>query len=85
MNDLRRFADRHGGRFYVFGSVASARLRHDSDMDILIDMPQELESAGWREAEESGRLHGIRVDLLTTAYASAEFVERVKSTAIAIP
>lgn len=55
IEDLRDFVSAHGGRFYVFGSVAEDRLRYDSD-----------------------------VDILTTAYASPAFVDRVKSCSIVI-
>jgi len=87
IEDLRDFVRSHGGRFYVFGSVAEDRLRYDSDVDILIDVPPAFERAAWEQAEQAeqaGRRHRIAVDILTTAYASPTFVDRVKSSAIVI-
>ena len=84
IEDLRDFVSAHGGRFYVFGSVAEDRLRYDSDVDILIDVPPAFERAAWEHAEEAGRRHRIAVDILTTAYASPAFVDRVKSCSIVI-
>lgn len=84
IEDLRDFVGAHGGRFFVFGSVAEDRLRYDSDVDILIDVPPASERAAWEQAEQAGRRHRIAVDILTTAYASPAFVDRVKSSAIVI-
>ncbi len=84
MDELRDFVRTRGGRFYVFGSVAQGRIRYNSDLDILIDVPKALELAAWERVEEAGRRHGIAVDILTTAYASAEFLARVKSASIVI-
>ena len=84
IEELRDFVRLRGGRFHVFGSVAEGRIRYNSDVDILIDVPPALERAAWEHAEEAGRRHGIAVDILTTAYASDAFVDRVKSSSIVI-
>ncbi len=84
IEDLLDFVKSRGGRFYVFGSVAEGRLRYNSDVDILIDVPPDLGRAAWDHAEEAGRRHGIAVDILTTAYASPAFIDRVKSSSVVI-
>jgi predicted nucleotidyltransferase len=39
MVEAREFAAVHGGRFYVFGSVAEDRMKYDSDFDVVVDFP----------------------------------------------
>ncbi|MXW85316.1 MAG: DNA polymerase subunit beta, partial [Boseongicola sp. SB0667_bin_21] len=50
---LSSHARRHGGRFLVFGSAARGDMRHDSDIDILVDFPPEMELDAVIFAEEA--------------------------------
>jgi hypothetical protein len=48
---LAEYARAHGGRYLLFGSAARDALRHDSDIDLLLDFPIEAQSEAWRFAE----------------------------------
>lgn len=84
MADLRRFASERGGRFLVFGSAAKGTLGYDSDLDVLIDVPPELETEAWDTVEEACRTHGIRPDIHSTATAAPSFVARVSAEAVVL-
>ncbi len=48
---LAEYARAHGGRYLLFGSAARDALRHDSDIDLLLDFPIEAQPEAWRFAE----------------------------------
>lgn len=72
------------GRFIVFGSAASDTMRHDSDIDLLIDFPPERETEAWRAAEQACRDADIRADILSTATTKEEFVKKILGRRIEI-
>lgn len=75
---LSAYARKHGGRFVVFGSVARDTVRHDSDLDLLIDFPPEIERRARSYAESVCAEHGIRPDLVLLPDASPRLMERIR-------
>lgn len=74
---LSTYARAHGGCFLLFGSAARGTMRHDSDVDILVDFPrQELDDA-WLFAEEVCRSLGSTPDIRPKSWCSAAFLEVV--------
>ena len=55
MTEARGFATLRGGRFYVVGSVAAARVGYASDFDVLVDFPAETEAEATEFVEEACR------------------------------
>ena len=74
--DLAAYAAEHRGRFLLFGSYVKGRLRHDSDLDIMIDFPVGF-GAAWNFAEDVCRRHGVKPDLIDLTQASPGFLARV--------
>jgi predicted nucleotidyltransferase len=78
---LGEFARRRGGRYLLFGSLARGEARHDSDVDLLLDFPDEFEADAWRLAEEACASLKIESDIKPLAWCSEAFRERALSEA----
>lgn len=48
---LADYAHAHGGRFLLFGSAARGTMKYDSDVDMLIDFPENALTDAWDFAE----------------------------------
>ncbi len=82
--DLAAYARAHGGRFLLYGSAASGDLRHDSDVDLLVDFPEAAASDAWRFAEEACWRLGLEPDIRPLAWCRPGFVERIRPQAVAL-
>lgn len=76
---LASYAARHEGSFTVFGSAARGELRHDSDLDILVDFPADMEREARDFAERACIEYGIKPDLHLASDASRELLDRIAS------
>lgn len=77
IGELALYARAHGGRFIVFGSYVTDAMRFDSDLDILVDFPEDRSGDAWRFAEEVCARHGVPVDLHDAGTTKPAFVARV--------
>jgi predicted nucleotidyltransferase len=75
--DLKRYAREHGGRYFLFGSVARGEVRRTSDIDIIVDFHSSDEPSAVRFAEESCSRHGIGSDIHPLRFLSEKFLARV--------
>ena len=83
-NRLREYARSHGGRFLLYGSAARGDLRFDSDIDMLIDFPEDRLSDAWRFAEDRCRELDLKADLCPLAWCRDDFVEHIHKRAVAL-
>lgn len=74
---LSGFACGKGGRFILYGSLASGRARFDSDVDLLLDFPAESEGEAWRLAEDVCAGLGIESDIKPLAWCDPDFAARL--------
>jgi predicted nucleotidyltransferase len=81
---LESYARTHGGRFLLFGSAARGEMRYDSDVDLLLDFPEDRLSEAWRYAEQVCRDLGLQPDLCPLAWYHADFVARVRDHAVTL-
>lgn len=77
-------ASGHRGRFIVFGSAVTGSMRHDSDLDVIIDFPPEGESAAWRVVEDACLEVNLPADILSTATTAKSFVEKIMARPIEV-
>jgi len=61
---LSAYAQKHGGRFLLFGSAARGQMKFHSDVDLLIDFPDEAFGDAWGFAENACWDRGLEPDLL---------------------
>ena len=84
--DIRRIAAKHGAtNIRVFGSVARDQAKHDSDLDLLIDVGPNTSS--WFPAGlilDLENLLGCRVEVVTENGLNPQLRDRVVSEAIPI-
>src|SRR5579864_7528960 len=81
---LAEYARTHGGRFLLYGSAARGELRFDSDIDLLIDFPEDRLSDGWRFAEDACRELDLKADLCPLAWCRDEFVAHISKHAVVL-
>lgn len=74
---LGSYAQKRGGRYILFGSMARGETRFDSDVDLLIDFPAEWEGEAWRTAEDLCAELRIEVDMRPVAWCSPDFLARI--------
>ncbi|WP_375457664.1 nucleotidyltransferase family protein [uncultured Enterovirga sp.] len=75
--ELAAYAREHGGRFILFGSAARGEMRHDSDVDIMVDSPGGPGSDAWLFAEERAWALGLKPDLSDKGWSGFRLLERV--------
>ena len=73
---LAAAAQRLGGRYLLYGSAARGVLRHDSDVDLLLDFPGDP-AAAWDAAESACAALGLPCDIRPLAWCDARFLQHV--------
>jgi hypothetical protein len=84
-DDLLTYARRHGGRYIVHESSARNALRHDSDLDLLVDFPEAALADAWRFAEAACGRRDVPFDIMPLSWCSEGFLRRIASTARSLP
>ncbi len=78
------YARAQGGRFLLYGSAARGGLRFDSDIDVLIDFPEDRLSDAWRFAEEVCREFDLKADLCPLAWCRDDFIAHISKHAVSL-
>jgi predicted nucleotidyltransferase len=74
---LSSFAVQNRGRYILYGSLARGEARHDSDVDLLIDFPNNSEAEAWRLAEDVCADLNVECDIKPLAWCDPKFVARI--------
>lgn len=74
---LESFARDKGGRYLLYGSAARGQIRHDSDVDLLLDFPADWEAEAWRLAEDLSADLGVDADIKPLGWCEGDFAEKV--------
>jgi hypothetical protein len=80
---LSAYGQAHGGRFLLYGSAARGELRHDSDVDLLVDFADVDDAC--RFAEEACWDRGLSPDLRPLAWCTPGFLERIRPDMESLP
>jgi predicted nucleotidyltransferase len=81
---LRQYAQSKGGRFLLYGSTARGETGFDSDIDLLLDFPADLEADAWRFVEEVCAAHGMEADIKPLAWCTPQFAAQVTMQAVVL-
>ena len=75
---LAAAAQRLGGRYLLYGSAARGALRHNSDVDLLLDFPGDAAvTAAWDAAEDACAALDLPCDIRPLAWCDARFLQHV--------
>jgi predicted nucleotidyltransferase len=80
---LADYGRAHGGTFVLYGSGARGTLRHDSDVDLLVDFPDCHAAIGF--AEEAAERFGLRLDVQPLAWCRPKFLSHIAADQVRIP
>ena len=75
--ELAAFAREQGGRFVLYGSAAKGTMRYDSDIDLVIDVPSDVEAKAWRLAERLAAGLGLEADIQPLTWCDPGFVLKI--------
>ncbi|MBS0644525.1 MAG: nucleotidyltransferase domain-containing protein [Acetobacteraceae bacterium] len=75
---LTEYARTHGGRFLLFGSAARNTMRFDSDVDILVDFPDDTERAAWGFAEWACWDRKLEPDIMPFGWCKPKFLAHIE-------
>lgn len=76
--DLAAAAGGFGGHYLLYGSAARGEVRHDSDVDLLLDFPDARgRSAAWTFAETRCAALGLLCDIRPIEMCDARFLAHV--------
>lgn len=75
--DLSAYARAHGGRFLLYGSAARGHMRHNSDIDILLDFPKDATDDAWVFAEDACRRHRLSPDIRPRSWCGPAFLDHI--------
>ena len=79
---LADYVRANGGRFLLFGSAARGDLRHDSDIDVLVDFPEDTLAAAWRFVEDECWRPDLEPDVLPLAWCKLGFLAHVAAETV---
>ncbi len=74
---LRDYARTRGGRFLLYGSAARNTMRHDSDVDVIVDFPPETRSDAWDFVEAECALRRLPVDVTYADWCGEAFLAHI--------
>jgi predicted nucleotidyltransferase len=79
--ELRDYAVRHNGSFWLYGSAASGDLHYDSDIDILVDFRSAVLTDAVAFAEGACTRLGLKPDIKPKSWCTEAFIQRIASKA----
>ncbi|PPQ26531.1 hypothetical protein CCS01_29695 [Rhodopila globiformis] len=74
---LAAYAQAHGGRFLLYGSAARGTMKHDSDVDLLLDFPEATLGEAWNFAETACWDRGLEPDLMPYRWCRRTFLDHI--------
>ena len=74
---LSAYARAHGGRFLLYGSAARGTMKYDSDVDLLLDFPDNALADAWDFAEAACWDRELKPDLLPFGCCKAAFLQHI--------
>ncbi len=82
---LAEYAKANGGRFLLFGSAARGHMKFHSDVDLLLDFPDDHLTAAWAFAETACWDRGLEPDLMPYRWCKPAFLDHIRPDVVALP
>ena len=74
---LAEYARAHGGRFLMYGSAARGTMTYHSDVDVLLDFPEDAAGDAWNFAESACWSRGLEPDLVLYGGCKKAFLDHI--------
>lgn len=74
---LADYARAHRGRYFLYGSAARGTMTYHSDVDVLLDFPEEAAAEAWNFAETTCWDRGLKPDLMPYGWCKKAFLDHV--------
>jgi len=84
-DELAEYGRTHGGRFWLYGSAVTDRIRYDSDIDILVDFDPLRTAAAFDFLESACARLRLKLDAQPKAWCTAAFIDRISLKALVLP
>jgi predicted nucleotidyltransferase len=81
---LATYARAHEGRFLLFGSAARRLMKFHSDVDLLLDFPDDKLTDAWNFAETACWDRGLEPDLLPYRWCKPAFLDHIRPDIIVV-
>ena len=82
---LASYGNQHSGAFHLFGSAANGDIHDASDIDILVEFPQDRVFAACEFAEKACFENGLQPDVRPMIWASNALRDRAIATGRSCP
>lgn len=82
---VMEFAVTYRGRRYVFGSVAEDRMKYDSDFDVVVDFPPDMETEAAEFVENANQRLDLPCDVNLKSRATDKFLDRIRDQMVILP
>lgn len=74
---LAAYAHVHDGRFLLYGSAGRGQMKYHSDVDLLLDFPDETLGEAWNFAETACWDRGLEPDLMPYRWCKSTFLDHI--------
>lgn len=81
---MKTYARTQGGRFIVFGSFVDGRMKHDSDLDVMIEFDASKRRSAWEFLETLASRFDLPIDLFDRSTTKDGFVQRIETTGLVL-
>ena len=85
MSELKAFGAGRGGKFLIFGSAAEDRMKFDSDLDVVVDLPADREAEALDFVEDACRRQNLPADVHLLSQSSDQFLARIRGHMVQLP
>jgi predicted nucleotidyltransferase len=84
-DELAEYGRTHGGRFWLYGSAVTGRIRYDSDIDVLVDFDRSRMAAAFDFLETACARLRLKLDAQPKAWCTPAFIDRIAPKALVLP
>jgi predicted nucleotidyltransferase len=84
-DELAEYGRAHGGRFWIYGSAVTGRIRYDSDIDVLVDFDRSRMAAAFDFLETACVRLRLKLDAQPKSWCTAAFIDRIVPKALVLP
>jgi Nucleotidyltransferase domain len=82
---LAEYGRTQGGKFWLYGSAVTGRIRYDSDIDVVVDFDPSRMAPAIDFLETACARPRLRLDAQPKAWCTAAIIDRIAPKALVLP